>query len=111
MNTRARRSIAVLVVAGMVLSTILAAVVSLVASSAPDGLERVAIDEGFADTQAPSASQDSPLAGYVVDGQEHRLSASAAGLAGVALTAVLAFGLFAVLKPRRPRIVDEAAGP
>jgi hypothetical protein len=111
MKPGTRRTIAILVVAGMVLSTVLATVVSLAASSAPDGLERVAIDAGFADTEAPSAAQDSPLAGYVVGGQEDPRSASVAGLAGVAITALLAFGLFAVLKPRRPRAVDEAAGP
>jgi cobalt/nickel transport system permease protein len=100
MKPGTRRTVAALVVVGMLLSTLLATVVSLVASGAPDGLERVAIDQGFDGTAQPSAAESSLLAGYVVDGQEDGLSPSVAGLLGVAITAVVAFGLFAVLKPR-----------
>lgn len=97
------RVVAVIVVVGMLLSLVLAAVVSLFASSQPDGLERVARDTGFAGSAAKSATADSPLSDYGIEGVENaRASAAGAGLIGVAVTATAGFGLFALLKPRKP---------
>lgn len=93
------RAVAAVVIVGMLASVVLASVASFYASSAPDGLERVAQDEGFAGTARDSASADSPLADYTTGGDD-RFSVGMAGLIGVAITAVAAFGLFAVLRPR-----------
>jgi hypothetical protein len=53
------------VVAGIfVVALILAGVVSFYASSNPDGLNRVALDKGFSDTEKDHATADGPFAGY-----------------------------------------------
>lgn len=75
----------VFVVAALLVTIALGGGVSYYASPNPDGLERVAIDQGF-DTRGTSPDQqESPLAGYGVTGIDHvRLSTAAAGVAGVA---------------------------
>ena len=78
--------------AGLVVSLLLAGVVSSFASGDPDGLERVAIDKGFAETAEDHALSDGPLADYTVRGvEDERLSTGLAGVLGVGLT--FAFGL------------------
>ena len=57
------RIVALIVVIGMVASIALASVVSFYASSAPDGLERVAEDTGFGASAEASATDGSPRAG------------------------------------------------
>jgi cobalt/nickel transport protein len=94
------RIVALIVVIGMVASIALASVVSFYASGAPDGLERVAEDAGFAASAEGSAADGSPLAGYAVGADESRFSVGVAGLLGVGITALVAFGLFAWLRPR-----------
>ena len=80
---------------GSVLALIVAGVLSGFAASDPDGLERTAIDEGFDETVEEHALADSPLADYAVAGvEDERLSTGLAGVIGVALTALVAGGLF-----------------
>jgi cobalt/nickel transport system permease protein len=80
---------------------VLAAVVSHYASSQPDGLERVAEDEGFLDAADDHDLADGPLADYGVEGvDDDRLSVGVAGVAGVAVTLALGAGLFRLV--RRP---------
>ncbi len=83
------------------------AALSLLASSAPDGLERVAGDLGFAVTGSGSVLEGrSPLAGYVIAGTDGTWSAAAAGVAGALLAAAL---LALVAVPlRRPLAVRSA---
>ena len=76
-----------------------AGVLSLAASSQPDGLERVAGDVGFAVTGPGSILHASPLADYAVSGLDGTLSASTAGLVGLVLTAVVAGGLALLIRP------------
>lgn len=66
---------------------------SLLASSQPDGLERVAGDVGFAVTGEGSILHASPLADYAVSGLDGRLSGSLAGLLGLALTCAVCAAL------------------
>jgi hypothetical protein len=89
---------------GLVLAAGLAFFVSGEASSEPDGLNRVAIDEGFADTEEAHAFEDGPTAGYAVRGvDDEGLSTGLAGLIGVAVTfAVMAGTLLLVQRLRRP---------
>lgn len=88
---------------GLVVSLLLAGGASFYASSAPDGLERVAIDLGFASDATGSPTSGSPLADYGVSGvSDPRMSVGLSGLVGVAVTAVAAFGLFWWLARRRP---------
>jgi cobalt/nickel transport system permease protein len=71
------------VVGTMVLALALAVVVSPFASSAPDGLERVAEDMGFAEEGADSVWSFSPIPDYRIPGVENERAATAiAGLIG-----------------------------
>ncbi len=83
-----------------------AGVLSLAASSQPDGLERVAGDLGFAVTGPGSILHGSPLADYAVSGLDGSWSSSTAGLVGLALTAVVAGGLALLIRPGEPTPAD-----
>ncbi len=97
-----RRGVWVLVWTGLALSLLLAGGLSYYASGSPDGLERVADDVGLAGFARDSATAGSPLADYGVAGiGNERASGGLAGVAGVLLTAVVAFGLFHWLARRR----------
>lgn len=88
--------------AGLAAALLLAGVASSVASTAPDGLEKVAADEGFLGTADGHALDGSPVAGYAVDGVgDERLATGAAGVAGVLATFALGTGLFLLVR-RRP---------
>lgn len=96
-------------VAGLLVALLLAGVVSGFASSSPDGLERVAQDQGFAATAKDSPLAGSPVADYAVDGVEHeRLSTGLAGVAGVAVTFTFGLGLFLLVR-RRDAAADEGS--
>lgn len=98
-------------VAGVVLALLIAGVGSYYASSSPDGLEKSAEVEGFGDTAEDSATADSPLADYAVEGvDDGRLSGGLAGVIGVAVTLVLAGGLTLVLRRRAGTGDAPAAG-
>jgi hypothetical protein len=94
---------------GLLVALVLAGFVSYYASSAPDGLEKVAADHGIAATEAEHAAKGSPLAGYTTRGvDDDRLSGAVAGVAGVAMTLGLATGVFWVVKRRQPVTDTEA---
>lgn len=104
--TGRRISTRALVLTGLAVSILLAVVVSLFASASPDGLEHVAETLGFAETAEESAVADSPLADYGTAGVEHTwLSTAIAGVVGLVLTGVVAFGLMRWLA--RPSSTDE----
>ncbi len=88
-------------VAGIVLALVLAGGISYFASSSPDGLNRVAEDQGFGDRAKDSATAGSPLADYGLDGVDNpALSGALAGVAGV-LVVVAAGTLLAYVVRRR----------
>jgi hypothetical protein len=98
----ARRRLALFVAAGLAVALALAFFLSPEASRQPDGLNRVAIDQGFADEEAGHRLEDSPLSGYQVEGvDDDRLSTGLAGAVGVAVTFAVAGGLFLMLRRRR----------
>ena len=75
------------VAAGLLVTLLLAGVASGFASASPDGLEKVAEEQGFADEADDSALAASPVADYAVDGvEDERLSAGLAGVLGVVAT-------------------------
>ncbi|MEU6410912.1 energy-coupling factor ABC transporter permease [Microbispora sp. NPDC046933] len=93
-------------VGGALVAVLLAGVVSFYASSAPDGLEKVAADKGLSAQEKPHAAENGPLADYSVKGVENqRLSGGLAGVAGVALTIAAGGGVFYVIRRRR-RVSD-----
>jgi cobalt/nickel transport system permease protein len=82
-----RRAVAAFVASGLAVAAFLVVVVAPHAASAPDGLERVALDQGFGDAAVGSAAEGSPLADYEVAGLEDgALSTILAGIAGLVLT-------------------------
>lgn len=90
-----------LVLAGLLVSLLLAGLVSLWASGNPDGLEFVAEGLGFSDSAGEHAAGDSPFADYGTAGvDDSRLSGGLAGLVGVVVVAVVAFGLMHLLRRR-----------
>jgi hypothetical protein len=108
-ETRGRGRTVGFIVAGLIVAVVLAGVVSGFASSAPDGLNKVAEDEGFIDQEQEHDLSGSPVAGYEVSGVDNdRLSTGLAGVIGVGVTFLLGWGLF-VLVRRRPRTERVAA--
>ena len=90
------------VLIGIVVSLFFAGIISNFASGSPDGLEKVAEDTGFIETAQDSAVATSPLADYGVSVVENEfLSTGLSGVIGVAVTALVAFGLFKLLKPKQ----------
>lgn len=96
------------VAAGLLVTLLVAGVVSLFASGAPDGLERVAEDAGFADTAEEHPGEDGPLADYSTRGvEDDRLSGAVAGVVGSAVVLLVAGGL--VYLVRRRSAADDAS--
>jgi hypothetical protein len=114
---RRRVGLRAFVAGGLVVAALLAVGLSRWASTEPDGLNRVAIDEGFADEETDHALADAPTAGYAVDGVEDEgLGTGLAGLIGVAVTFAVAGGLLLVVRRRSrpagtvaPRAEDAGA--
>ena len=104
-----RVSTRAVLVAGLLVALLLAGVVSFYASASPDGLNRVAEDQGFSDTQSRHGSEDrSPFAGYGTKGVgNERLSGGLAGVAGSVVVLALAGGLTLVLRRRRSDGTDD----
>ena len=99
----------VVVVPGLVVALLLAGVASNYAASAPDGLNRVAQEQGFAATEE-QRNDVTPLSGYETAGVEHgRLSGGLAGLTGCVVVLALAGGLTRVLRTRAR--AEAAASP
>ncbi|MBE8473935.1 energy-coupling factor ABC transporter permease [Streptomyces justiciae] len=88
--------------AGLVTSLVLAGGVSFYASASPDGLEKVAADQGIDKKTEKHANADSPLADYgVKDVDDARLSGGLAGVIGVGVTVVAGSAVFWAVRRRR----------
>jgi len=75
------------------------AVFSFLASSSPDGLERVAEDKKFMENS--KTVLNAPIPDYVFPGiHNEKLAGSAAGVAGVVIMFSLGVGLSGVLKEK-----------
>lgn len=93
-----KKGVWVLVGVGLVVSLFLAGFVSFYASSEPDGLEKVAEEQGFLATAQDSANATLPTADYGIAGVDsERLSGGLAGVLGIVVMAVIGFGLFWLL--------------
>jgi cobalt/nickel transport protein len=93
---------------GLLLAFLMAGFVSGYASGDPDGLEKVAGDEGFLESGRDSATAGFPFADYAVSGiEDERLAGGLAGVIGVVLTLVIGTALFyAVSRLKRRSTVD-----
>ncbi|MBC9727287.1 energy-coupling factor ABC transporter permease [Streptomyces sp. TRM68367] len=98
----ARTSRRTLWITGLATSLVLAGVVSFYASANPDGLEKVAADQGIDKKAEEHAAADSPLADYgVKDITDARLSGGLAGTIGVGATVLVGSGVFWAVRRRR----------
>ncbi|MFE2964592.1 energy-coupling factor ABC transporter permease [Streptomyces sp. NPDC059340] len=94
---------------GLVTSLLLAGFVSFYASASPDGLEKVAKDQGIDKNTKKHHTEDSPLAGYgVKDISDARISGGLAGVIGVGVTVVAGTGIFWAVRRRRSADVSPA---
>lgn len=99
-----------LVGVGVLVALLIAGVASYYASSAPDGLNRVAEDQGFASTERENPTADGPLAGYRAKGVGNdRLSTLVAGVGGSLVVLVLFGGLTLVLRRRAAHDAQEGS--
>ncbi|MFG2474206.1 energy-coupling factor ABC transporter permease [Streptomyces fagopyri] len=99
-------------ITGLVTSLVLAGFVSFYASASPDGLEKVAKDQGIDQRAKKHHTEDSPLAGYgVKDISDARISGGLAGVIGVGVTIVAGTGVFWALRRRRTADASPASLP
>lgn len=107
-----RRSARPLWLAGTATALLLAGVVSYYASAAPDGLEKVAGDNGIDERAEEHDLADSPLADYGVQQvADERLSGGLAGVIGVGGTLALGSGIFIAVRRRRSAAPDSTELP
>ncbi len=118
-----RQRVGWFILSGLVVALVLAGVVSNYASSHPDGLDSATLEGCTLDAEgnitggtcAAQAEQghelgDSPLAGYGVRGIDNDfLSTGLSGVIGVLLTFAVGWGLFWLVRQRRPP-ADEGGG-
>ena len=98
------------IVAGLLVGIALALLVGPFASGSPDGLEKVAEEEGFSESADDHHLAGSPLAEYAVEGiDDERLSTGASGVVGVLLTFGIGIGVFAAVRALRPATADDDA--
>lgn len=87
-----------LILAGLLIASMIAVSSAWLASSRPDGLERVAEDKAFID-RARDPSYEA-LPDYTVPGVDGAISTAIAGVIGVAVVGGLALGAGYVLRAR-----------
>lgn len=93
-----------LVTVGVVVSLLVAGVVSYFASASPDGLEHVAAGLGLDSVARDSATAGSPLADYSVRGVDGPLAGGLAGVAGLVVVGLVMWLLVLYVRHRaRPR--------
>ncbi|MEU6862650.1 energy-coupling factor ABC transporter permease [Streptomyces sp. NPDC046876] len=94
---------------GLVTALVLAGFVSFYASASPDGLEKVAADQGIDQNVREHAAAGSPLADYgVKDVDDARLSGGLAGVIGVGATVAVGTGVFWTVRRRRTDVPASA---
>jgi len=89
------------VIGSVVVTMLVATVVSQFAVDDPDGLEAVAEDAGFISSGQEHGFSDSIFADYATDGiNNESLSLAVAGIAGTIITLAVGYGLFRALRQR-----------
>jgi cobalt/nickel transport system permease protein len=97
--------------AGLV-ALVFAAVVSQFAAPDPDGLERVAEDQGFIDSAQDHALAGGPFADYATQGVGNEtLSLAIAGIVGVVITLLIGLGIAYAVRDRSTRASPSSSTP
>jgi hypothetical protein len=95
----------------LLVALVLAGVVSNFASPQPDGLNRVAADQGFSETETRNAAEGSPLAGYEAEGVgEPAVARGVAGVVGSLVVLLVAGAVTYGVRRRTPAEPHETAG-
>jgi cobalt/nickel transport protein len=90
-----------IIFSGLIIALFLAILLSSFASSWPDGLEKVAEDEGFIDLSEVEPSILSPIPDYAWPGiKNEKLATSVAGLVGTLVLCGLGLGLGYLLRKK-----------
>jgi hypothetical protein len=91
----------VLVLGLLLAAAVIAGLLSYYASTSPDGLNRVAQDQGISSLADPRHADGSPFAGYSTKGvDDERLSVGLAGLVGVSITFLVSGAIFLAVRRR-----------
>lgn len=94
----------------LLVSLVVAGVVSFYASANPDGLEYVAEETGFIDAAEDSPMTASPLNDYSTSGiDDPRVSSGVAGVLGVGITLAAGSALFWGLRRRGVHAEEDSA--
>lgn len=105
-----RRRTRLAVLSGLLVVAGLALFVSPWADPDPDGLERAAIESGFADDARDHDLARGPVADYSVKAvADERVATGLAGLIGVLIVFGLGVGVFATIAKRRDQGEGEAS--
>jgi cobalt/nickel transport system permease protein len=90
-------------IAGLLAALFFGTVISQFAVDNPDGLERVAIDTGFVESEQDHALAGSIFADYATAGLENEsLSLAIAGISGTLIVLAVGWGLFAAVREKEP---------
>lgn len=101
LSERAPVSSRTFLIGSVLVSLVLAAVVSQFAAGDPDGLESVAEETGFAGSGAEHALADTLFADYATEGISNEdLSLAIAGVVGTVVTLAVAAGVFLAIRER-----------
>jgi cobalt/nickel transport protein len=89
------------IIIGLIIALFLAGIISMFASSFPDGLEKVAENLGFLEKGEIEPSIKSPVPDYAIPGiKNEKLATSIAGIAGTLVVFGLGYGIAFILKRR-----------
>ncbi len=107
--TATKRSVRGVLVGLFVAAIVIAGGLSYYASSSPDGLEKVAADKGLDVNERAHSIEDSPLAGYSVNGVgSDRASVGIAGIIGVIAVGAVGAGVFIIIARRGGKPTRQA---
>lgn len=102
----------VFIAAGLVVAVLLAFLVAPQASSQPDGLEKVAADEGIDGEARDHDLADAPTADYGIRGvDDEGLGTGLAGLLGIVVVFAVTGGLFLVVRRTRSGHPEDGVPP
>lgn len=89
---------------GLVLAALISVMLVPLASQMPDGLEKVAADQGFAGRESGTPAVTAPFADYRIPGiASKNLSAAVSGIIGALAVFGTVWGIAALLKRRKIR--------